>query len=414
MTHAAHRRIQHLTSLAAKNKQSAKIGGFTMGLFNLSAGHGKPERRHFTNVLRSLRRSAITAHRYLYEQHDFLQLLYLERHRSERSSRPLCLILLEGSTVTETVTRRAAFQQLFQLLRSTVRETDIIGWYEHDCTLGFIFSDLNSSDHVVIKTLRDKIAKTVDILQPQKLIKQIRISVHVFPKGNGSGGATDSIFYPDLPHHSQAHRAALVLKRFIDVGVSVLLLCLFGPLLLIIASLIRLTSRGPVIFTQLRIGQGGKPFRFCKFRSMYADNDAAIHKAYVTKFISHGRAAAQTKQIYKITNDPRVTPFGRLLRKTSLDELPQLWNVLCGHMSLVGPRPPLPYELECYAPWHHRRILEVKPGITGLWQVTGRSRTTFNEMVRLDLKYVQQWSIWLDLKILLQTPKAVLMGEGAY
>ena len=121
-----------------------------------------------------------------------------------------------------------------------------------------------------------------------------------------------------------------------------------------------------------------------------------------------------TKQIYKITDDPRVTPIGRFLRKTSLDELPQLWNVLCGHMSLVGPRPPLPYELECYAPWHHRRILEAKPGITGLWQVTGRSRTTFNEMVRLDLKYVQQWSIWLDVLILLRTPKAVLMGQGAY
>jgi lipopolysaccharide/colanic/teichoic acid biosynthesis glycosyltransferase len=165
----------------------------------------------------------------------------------------------------------------------------------------------------------------------------------------------------------------------------------------------------------VRVGQQGKLFSFFKFRSMYVNSNAAIHKEYTTRFISHGQAASDTDAaIYKITNDPRITRVGRVLRQTSLDELPQLWNVLRGEMSLVGPRPPLPYELKCYAAWHHRRVLEVKPGMTGLWQVTGRSRTTFNDMVRLDLRYVQQWSIWLDFKILLQTPKAVLMGNGAY
>jgi lipopolysaccharide/colanic/teichoic acid biosynthesis glycosyltransferase len=119
-------------------------------------------------------------------------------------------------------------------------------------------------------------------------------------------------------------------------------------------------------------------------------------------------------EIYKIVSDPRVTQTGRLLRKSSLDELPQLINVLKGEMSLVGPRPPLPYEYERYSTWHRRRLMEVKPGITGLWQVNGRSRTTFDEMVRLDLEYVRSWSIWLDLKILLRTPAAVLSGEGAY
>ena len=130
-------------------------------------------------------------------------------------------------------------------------------------------------------------------------------------------------------------------------------------------------------------------------------------------FISQGAHSVGTDGVYKITNDPRVTGVGRWLRKTSLDELPQLWNVLRGEMSLVGPRPPIPYECECYALWHHRRVL-IKPGITGLWQVRGRSRLNFDDMVRLDLKYSKQWSIWLDIKILLQTPKAVLMGEGAY
>src|SRR5438046_5256957 len=129
---------------------------------------------------------------------------------------------------------------------------------------------------------------------------------------------------------------------------------------------------------------------------------------------SGGQAdAAVAPGVFKLTNDPRITPVGRILRKTSLDELPQLWNVLTGEMSLVGPRPPLPYELQHYAPWHRRRVLEAKPGITGLWQVTGRSRTTFAEMVRLDLRYARRRSLWTDLRILLRTPGAVVGGKGA-
>jgi lipopolysaccharide/colanic/teichoic acid biosynthesis glycosyltransferase len=147
---------------------------------------------------------------------------------------------------------------------------------------------------------------------------------------------------------------------------------------------------------------------------MYVTNDATIHREYVTRFISRGALPGEVNGVYKITNDPRVTAVGRFLRKASLDELPQLWNVLCGDMSLVGPRPAIPYECDCYALWHRRRIMVAKPGITGLWQVMGRSRLKFNDMVRLDLKYAKHWSLWLDIKILLQTPKAVLMGEGAY
>ena len=123
---------------------------------------------------------------------------------------------------------------------------------------------------------------------------------------------------------------------------------------------------------------------------------------------------ASEPKVCKITNDPRVTTVGRFLRKLSLDEFPQFWNVLRGEMSLVGPRPPVPYEFEVYDFWHRRRVLEVKPGVTGLWQVSGRSRTSFDDMVRLDLQYSQKWSLWLDLKILLATPRAVVTGEGAY
>ena len=150
---------------------------------------------------------------------------------------------------------------------------------------------------------------------------------------------------------------------------------------------------------------------------MYVSTDAEIHKEYVRNFIA-GRAESNAQDgrrpIYKITNDPRVTWIGRFMRRTSLDELPQFWNVLIGEMSLVGPRPPILYELEAYDVWHRRRLLEAKPGITGLWQVHGRSKTTFDDMVRLDLRYCKTWSPLTDLKILLQTPRAVFSGDGAY
>jgi lipopolysaccharide/colanic/teichoic acid biosynthesis glycosyltransferase len=152
---------------------------------------------------------------------------------------------------------------------------------------------------------------------------------------------------------------------------------------------------------------------------MYVDNDEEVHKKYVQDLIAgkvsgESDEACVTKKVYKIVNDKRVTPFGNILRKLSLDELPQLCNVLRGEMSLVGPRPPIPYEIEKYDSWHRRRVLEVKPGITGLWQVSGRSSTTFDEMVRLDLHYATNWSIWFDVKILLKTTWIVVAGRGAY
>jgi len=147
---------------------------------------------------------------------------------------------------------------------------------------------------------------------------------------------------------------------------------------------------------------------------MKVNADHRIHQQYVEGFIQAGPSAASGGDaVFKLTNDPRVTPVGDFLRKSSLDELPQLWNVLRGEMSLVGPRPPLPYEVARYKHWHRRRVLEAKPGMTGLWQVTGRSRTTFDDMVRLDLRYAANCSVWTDLKILVATPRAVLSGKGA-
>ena len=193
---------------------------------------------------------------------------------------------------------------------------------------------------------------------------------------------------------------------------SLFLLVALSPLLALIAVLVTLGSPGPVFFRQPRIGHMMKRFTMLKFRTMQVDADPKLHQEFVSRFIrSSGKVDAPGTTLFKLTGDPRVTPIGRLLRKTSLDELPQLWNVLRGEMSLIGPRPPLPYEFVEYKLWHRRRLVEAKPGITGLWQVAGRSRTTFDEMVRLDLRYARGRSFWTDIKILLATPAAVISGK---
>ena len=224
--------------------------------------------------------------------------------------------------------------------------------------------------------------------------------------------------YPDLVETEKRKKVPLLIKDAMDVVLSAFALLVLSPLFLVLAVIIKLTSKGPVFFRQERIGQYGVPFVFLKFRSMHVSKEADIHKEFVQNFIA-GKpglavAGANQKSVYKITNDPRVTWIGKFMRRTSLDELPQFWNVLKGEMSLVGPRPPIQYEFDVYDVWHRRRSLEVKPGITGLWQIHGRSRTTFDEMVRLDLQYSRSWSPLLDLKILLQTPRAILTGDGAY
>jgi lipopolysaccharide/colanic/teichoic acid biosynthesis glycosyltransferase len=203
-----------------------------------------------------------------------------------------------------------------------------------------------------------------------------------------------------------------------DIAGSLAALILCCPLFALISLAIKLTSKGPILFKQERVGRYGSRFTFLKFRSMECDNDALIHREYVKRFIAGeedpARVSHTQNAVYKIQNDPRVTRVGKFLRKSSLDELPQFINVLKGDMSLVGPRPPIPYELEDYRIWHRRRVQESKPGITGLWQVNGRSRLKFDDMVRLDLQYAKTWSLWLDIKILLRTPRAVLFGAGAY
>ncbi len=194
--------------------------------------------------------------------------------------------------------------------------------------------------------------------------------------------------------------SARILKRTVDLIIAALAIALLFPLWVLIALLIKLDSKGPVFYTQERVGMDGRLFLLYKFRTMKAGADPELHREYQRAFIA-GRAEANLgndeKPTYKLLADPRITRVGKILRRTSLDEVPQLLNVLLGDMSLVGPRPPIPYEVEAYELWHRKR-LDMKPGLTGLWQVSGRNRLPFEEMVRLDLFYIENWSLLLDLK----------------
>jgi lipopolysaccharide/colanic/teichoic acid biosynthesis glycosyltransferase len=257
-------------------------------------------------------------------------------------------------------------------------------------------------------------------LAPEQF-NQVSISFHFFPDDwdhNTSGRPSNPTLYPDLLSSDTEKHSLLRIKQAIDIVGSTLLLIICTPLFLMIALAIKSSSKGPVLFRQQRVGQYGQSFTFLKFRSMRIDNDDSVHQEYVKRLIAGEAESKQLsgngERIFKLTNDSRVTRVGRLLRRTSLDELPQLVNVLKGDMSLVGPRPALPYEVAAYQTWHRRRVLQVKPGITGLWQVTGRSTVKFDEMVRLDLQYATAWSPLLDIKILMRTPRAVIWGAGAY
>lgn len=206
-----------------------------------------------------------------------------------------------------------------------------------------------------------------------------------------------------------------ILKRAIDIlGASILLILLL-PLLLLVAIIIKVDSRGPAIFKQIRVGKDKKNFMFYKFRSMCQDSSPDIHKEYIEKLMAPSLDNAQraTGGVYKLVSDGRVTRVGRFIRRTSIDELPQLFNVVKGDMSLVGPRPAIPYELEHYDERMLKRF-SVKPGITGLWQVSARNTVDYKKMIEMDIEYINNWSLWLDMKILFKTIPVVLKPKNVY
>jgi lipopolysaccharide/colanic/teichoic acid biosynthesis glycosyltransferase len=357
----------------------------------------------------------------LMAQSSFLSMLDLEQKRTERSRRAFGLMLLKSATLLSAPAKSRTLEKVLQAVARSSRDTDLKGWYQEGSAIGIIFTEIPAKEEkTVANNLMAKITEALASALTPTQLDQIDVSFHIFPEDwdeqtpDNSGKTTPHV---ELFRDMTRKKASRLAKRIIDIVGSLCALLVFSPLLVIIAIAVKFTSEGPILFRQKRHGLYGGTFTFLKFRSMYSKNDPAIHEAYVASLIAGGaenKGSGTQTVAFKLVDDPRITRVGGFLRRTSLDELPQFLNVLSGEMSLVGPRPPIPYEVKKYDVWHKRRLLAVKPGITGLWQVRGRSRTTFDEMVRLDLQYARSWSLWMDIAILAETPRAVLSGDGAY
>jgi exopolysaccharide biosynthesis polyprenyl glycosylphosphotransferase len=364
------------------------------------------------------------ANRRILEEDAFQKMIAFERKRSERSHKPCLLLLVGAGDCLPSEKNEILLSKIVLALSLLIRETDVTGWYKRNSVVGAIFTDIVADENnSVVPTMLARVSDTLHHLLTLDQFSKITIALHCYPEDwqhELSRRPSNPALYPDLETRDESRRVSIVIKRAMDIFGSLMAVILLAPVFLAIAIAIKLTSRGPVLFRQQRIGQHGRPFVFLKFRSMYVNSDTELHQEWFRSFYS-GKAKRHAtgnngngSGSFKPPNDPRVTRIGRLIRRTSMDELPQFFNVLKGEMSLVGPRPPIPYEVDAYRAWHRGRILQARPGITGLWQVSGRSRVTFDEMVRLDLRYARTWTIWLDIKILLHTPRAVFFGEGAY
>lgn len=331
-----------------------------------------------------------------------------EKRRVDRSGAPLSLALFflqEGLTQDPKKMR-----EFLVFIKQTTRETDIKGWVNPE-VFGLLMLDTTGPGarrcvELLANGRGGGAYKVLTRTYPDQLFNEILEQTR-----EASG-----IFSLDSGEAELFERVQFAIKRFLDIMGAAVGLILFSPIMLITALAIKVTSPGPVIFRQVRLGQRGRHFIFLKFRSMVAGNDDRVHRDYVANLIDGNlekiNQGGVNAPLYKIKDDRRITPVGKIIRKLSIDELPQFFNVLKGEMSLVGPRPPIPYEVAKYKSWHLRQILEVKPGITGLWQVEGRSKTSFDEMVRMDIRYVRHFSLWLDLKIMAKTVREVIIPKG--
>jgi len=357
----------------------------------------------------------------------FHEKLLRERQRTDRTGRPFLLMKVDLKSLQKNDPKKNGkdlakiAHKLISGISSPIRQTDIAGWFDSSSVIGIIYTEIDAENRFEIREkLLSRVREQLADILGQKL-SAVHISVQFYPMDfDPEKESSFKLYFSSGVEGNKTKKSlSLWFKRIFDVAGSLGGLLLFSPFFLIISALVKWTSPGPVFFRQERLGLNGKPFIFLKFRSMTVDNDATIHQEFIKALIEKEPASSDSpskdeEKVYKIQSDPRITSMGHFLRKTSLDEIPQFLNVLRGEMSLIGPRPPIPYELEHYQPWHRRRIMEVKPGITGLWQVNGRSICSFDEMVRLDLQYSREWSLWLDLKILVKTPWVMIAGKGAY
>jgi len=340
-----------------------------------------------------------------------------ERRRAERSGRTIALLAVDCRKCFAPTAQEEFFSALLNTLCEATRLTDIVGWHMEKAIAGVIITELGNSDPVsAVECIQAKIVAALDGVLRTAQSTAPRVKVQFFPEvcmSSENRPVLDLTFYPELSVQRTRKSARDILKRSIDVVGSCLALTLLAPVFAATAAAIRLTSSGPALYRQQRVGQFGVEFTMYKFRTMHLDAASSVHEDYVKQFIGGKARPEENAGVYKLSKDKRVTPLGRFLRKTSLDELPQFFNVLQGSMSLVGPRPPLRYELDVYESWHRRRVLEAKPGLTGLWQVTGRSRTPFDEMVRLDLRYAKNQSLLFDISLLLKTVRVLISDDGA-
>ncbi len=336
----------------------------------------------------------------------FLRMVQREKRRTERSHSALSLAVLDIDADCQDT-----LDVVVERVTTMARETDYVAAMD-DARIAVLLPDTGEAG---LRSFFDKV-----VLARQ--VQSTAVAGATYPGADFDRLVTERLGTPRSRHAVDggtpvpipAH--AYPLKRALDVVGALFALVLLSPLMLLVALAVKLSSPGPVIFRQTRVGQGGAPFTFYKFRSMRTDMDDRVHREFVAKLIDGKQAssnAAGAGGDFKIKADPRVTPIGRFIRKTSIDELPQFFNVLKGDMSLVGPRPPVTYEAEKYKSWHRRRVLDLKPGLTGIWQIEGRSRVSFDDMVRMDLRYLRHCSLRFDLSVLVRTVLVVLTCEGA-
>jgi len=375
------------------------------------------------------------------DRNSFQRLLEHERRRSRRNNQPLNAVGLRygapGAAPSGAEADQSAWKRILEEVAHHLRDTDLRHFDGHEITV--LLPDTNSDGASVAgQRLADLTSTCLEGVVPSAEAKKYLAFRHWLvtevnpparaedsqpptPSGSRDGraergsGRFDGRASPRPPTHSRSRWSGPALaKRAIDLVGASTGTVLALPVMAVIALAIKLTSPGPVLFRQPRLGHGGRVFSMLKFRTMRVDGDDQLHRDYIRSLIENGtreNRGTADQPVFKLTNDPRVIPLGCFLRRWSLDELPQLWNVIAGDMSLVGPRPSVHYEVENYRSWYFQR-LEAKPGLTGLWQVHGRARTTFDDMVRMDLRYIRKWSLLLDLRLMARTFDAVLRRQG--
>ncbi len=358
----------------------------------------------------------------LISEESFKTMIAVERKRSDRSGKSFMVMLLDLSFFVEGKNRLLKsrnliipfYKKVVKTVAAETRDIDIKGWYEMGKSIGILFTEITlEGKEKIVEKIKKGLNKTL-----RESASKIDICCYWYPLEHSElGNGVTELFYPDPGQMSLRKKISNISKRSIDLLGSLVGLILFSPVFLFASILIKFSSPGPVFFRQERVGKGGKSFKIYKFRTMTVKSDESEHREYMKQFI-HGQAEAVKDEtnghkVFKLANDARVTPIGKFLRKSSLDEVPQFINVLLGDMSLVGPRPPIPYEVKEYSLWHRRRVLESKPGITGYWQIEGRSMTSFDGMVRMDINYINNRSTLFDLKVIIKTPLALLTSKGA-